>query len=63
MWWTRGGRRRQRGNAMVRMAPMTKMESTGPLLMVGERVEQCADGAAASRTTAPGSQSSQVSQA
>ena len=28
-----------------------------------ERVEQCADGAAASRTTAPGSQSSQVSQA
>ena len=29
----------------------------------GERYEQRADGAAASRTTAPGSQSSQVSQA
>jgi len=29
----------------------------------GERVEQCADGAAASRTTAPSSQASQASQA
>ena len=28
----------------------------------GKRVEQCADGAAASRTTAPSSQASQVSQ-
>jgi hypothetical protein len=34
MWWTRGERRRRRGNAMVRMAPMTRTESTGPLLMV-----------------------------
>jgi hypothetical protein len=42
--------------AVAVMAPMTRMESTGPLLTVSERVEQCADGAAASRTTAPGSQ-------
>ena len=34
MWWTRGGRRRRRGNAMVCMAPMTRTESTGPFLMV-----------------------------
>ena len=49
--------------AVAVMAPMTRTESMGPLLTVSERVEQCADGAAASRTTAPGSQSSQVSQA
>jgi hypothetical protein len=34
MWWTRGGRRRRRGNAMVCMAPMTRTESTGPYSMV-----------------------------
>ena len=46
--------------AVAVMAPMTRPESTGPLLMVSERVEQCADGAAPSRTTAPGSQASQA---
>jgi hypothetical protein len=39
--------------AVAVMAPMT--ESTGPY-SDGERVEQCADVAAASRKTAPGSQ-------
>ena len=34
MWWTRGERRRRRGNALVRMAPMTRTESTGPYSMV-----------------------------
>jgi hypothetical protein len=41
--------------AVAVMAPMTRTESTGPY-SDGERVEQCSDGAAASRKTAPGSQ-------
>jgi hypothetical protein len=51
--------------AVAVMAPVTRPESTGPLLTVSERVEQCADGAAASRKTAPGkqAQASQASQA
>ena len=41
--------------AVAVMAPMTRLESTGAVLD-GEQVEQFADGAAPSRTTAPGSQ-------
>jgi hypothetical protein len=56
MWWTRAERRRRRGNALVRMAPMTSNDQDGVdgAAVDGERAEQCADGAAASRTPAPG---------
>ncbi len=41
--------------AVAVVAPMTRTESTRPF-SDGERVEQCTNGAAASRKTAPGSQ-------
>jgi hypothetical protein len=58
MWWTRGERRRRRGNALGSHGADDQAGVDGAAVD-GERVEQCADGAAASRTPAPGSQASQ----
>ena len=53
MWWTRGERRRRRDNALGSHGADDQDGVDGAALD-GERVEQCADGAAASRPPAAG---------
>jgi len=55
MWWTRGERRRRRGNALGSHGA-DDQDGVDGAAVDGKRVEQCADGAAASRTPTPGSQ-------
>jgi hypothetical protein len=65
MWWTRAERRRRRGGrggACCGFHGADDQDGVEGAVLDGERAKQCADGAAPSRTTAPGSQA-QASQA
>jgi hypothetical protein len=59
MWWTRAERRRRRGGrggACCGCHGADDQDGVDGAVLDGERVEQCAERAAPSRTTAPGSQ-------
>jgi hypothetical protein len=59
MWWTRAERRRRResrGGACCGRHGADDQDGVDGAVLDGERVGQCANGAAASRTPTPGSQ-------